>query len=682
MLRNDLHNAPTDNQSIQTFPVCNNCRSRKVRCDRAQPVCGSCTRLQLDCSFQRQSVTPHPDIGDDHMGYTQAGTKRKRARRACGSCRAVKAKCSGIGPCERCVSKRLACELENHETRSSGGHGHIYGAPTQSGKPSASTFLTTWPLDKATTRDYFLAYFETTSRILFVFLHKPTILVYWSRGILDPNLIKCVVAFGVFLGNGPPDGQATARAWMQEVQEETLRRIGRHTITHLRILVLLSRFRFHAGDFGDAWNILALAARVAFTMRMNYEHEGLDCIVQESHRRLMWAIYHQDRLFSGGIADLQVCPVEKMHIRLPCDDRSFEMGIASKAGFLNDNDIDPGANIDTHAFKLRLLAIRDRILRYTKTIRRQGTSPAESRVEMESLQIELDLFERNLPPELKLTPQRIVIMGHSREASAYAGLHSLWMMCHCNLYRFCIPGIRESVSKEALSLTPPDFVKYCQRACLDFAVRFCELWSEFYHLESNECLGGEFLVFSIYQVAQILHHLRHLLPEEGDICIVSLKKKLVGTLELARPLGRIFSNAAGCLRDSERLIDALGRESIARTTSASSINDALEAIGQKQHLASQHSVLGHIYDNNNHHEEEYLERPAGYQADSRLGYAENEVARYLQSGTGVNQSNHQVELELEQQQEFEQGFSDALLWDPFNMQLDGYYDPELDLSFV
>jgi hypothetical protein len=150
---------------------------------------------------------------------------------------------------------------------------------------------------------------------------------------------------------------------MQEVQDETLRRIGRHTVTQLQILVLLSRFRFHAGDFGDAWNILALAARVAFTMRLNYEHDGLDCIVHESHRRLVWAIYHQDRLFSGGIADLQVCQVEKMHIRLPCDDRSFEMGLTSKAGFLDNNDIDPSANMDTHAFKLRLLAIRDRILR-------------------------------------------------------------------------------------------------------------------------------------------------------------------------------------------------------------------------------------------------------------------------------------------------------------------------------
>ncbi|KUL84036.1 hypothetical protein ZTR_07155 [Talaromyces verruculosus] len=516
--------------------------------------------------------------------------------------------------------------------------------------------------------------------ITFVFLHKPTILADWSRGAIDPNLLKCIVAFGLFLSNGPPEGQATARAWMREVQDETIRRIGRHTITHLRILVLLSRFRFHAGDFGDAWNILALAARVAFTIRLNYEHDGLDRIVQESHRRLVWAIYHQDRLFSGGIADLQVCPVEKMHIRLPCDDRSFEMGLISKAGFLDDDDIDPSANMDTHAFKLRLLAIRDRILRYTKNVRRTGNSPAESRAEMEALQIELNMFERNLPAELRLTPQRIVIMGHSREASVYAGLHSLWMMCHCDLYRFCVPGIRESVSKEALALTPPDFVEYCQRACLDFSVRFCEAWSNFYHLESSECLGGEFLVISIYQISQILHHLRHLLPDEGDHCITSLKKKLIETLELAKPLERVFSNAAGCLRDSERLIDALGRESITRTTPESSFNGGLETSGQNKQLASRHSVLVHIYNNNNQEEEEPIERSAGYQADSSLNYAETEAARYLQSSLDLNQVNR--EMEMEQQQEFEQGFSDAFLWDPFNMQLNGYYDRELDFSFV
>lgn len=295
---------------------------------------------------------------------------------------------------------------------------------------------------------------------------------------------------------------------------------------------------------------------------------------------------------------------------------------------------------------------------------------------MEALQIELNMFERNLPAEFRLTPQRVVIMGHSREASIYAGLHSLWMMCHCDLYRFCVPGIRESVSKEALASTHPDFVEFCQRTCLDFSIRFCEAWSNFYHLESSECLAGEFLVISIYQVAQILHHLQHLLPEEGDHCIVSLKEKLVEALEMARPCERVFTKAVGCLRDSERLIDALGRKSITRTASSSSLDDGMEASGQK-HLASQHSVLVHIYNSHNQ-EEESIERPAVYQADSSLEYAENEAARYLPPSMNLNQSNHG----MEQQEEFEQGFSDASLWNPFNMELNGYYDPELDFLFV
>lgn len=196
-----------------------------------------------------------------------------------------------------------------------------------------------------------------------VFLHKPSILLEWSKGDLDINLLKCIVAFGMFMKDSRPDGRVTARAMMQEVQDDTLRKIGRQTLAHLRVLVMLLRFRFQAGQFPDAWSLLALAARSAFTMRLNYEHSNPDPLVQESNRRLVWAIYQLDRLYSGGMEDLAVIPVERMHIRLPCDERSFEMGMGSKAGFLDETSMDPSANVDAHSFKLRLLAIRDRILR-------------------------------------------------------------------------------------------------------------------------------------------------------------------------------------------------------------------------------------------------------------------------------------------------------------------------------
>jgi hypothetical protein len=120
---------------------------------------------------------------------------------------------------------------------------------------------------------------------------------------------------------------------MQEVQDYVFKRIGKQTVAHLKILVTLLRFHFHAGNFSDAWSFLAIAACSAFTMRLNYEHDGLDPLDRESSRRLVWTIYQLDRLYSGGMEDFAVCPVERRHIRLPCDERSSEMGKSSRLVF-------------------------------------------------------------------------------------------------------------------------------------------------------------------------------------------------------------------------------------------------------------------------------------------------------------------------------------------------------------
>ncbi|KAL4821860.1 hypothetical protein BDW67DRAFT_149706 [Aspergillus spinulosporus] len=597
-------------------------------------------RLQLHCSYHRRSISPISENGN-LASYTEAGIKRKRTRLACGACRVRKAKCSGTGPCERCVSKGISCDLATD------GDDGVMSIPTPRTTISISPGMITWPSDRATARRYLDAYFDFANKTLPAFLHKPSVLDDWSKGALDQHLLKCIMAFGLFVSDHRSEARAAARAWMQEVQDYVFKRIGKQTVTHLKILVTLLRFRFHAGNFSDAWSLLAIAARSAFTMRLNYEHDGLDPLVQESSRRLVWTIYQLDRLYSGGMEDLAVCPVERMHIRLPCDERSFEMGISSKASFLDDIGLEPEANVDARAFKLSLLAIRDRILRYTKGVRRMGNSPAESRTTMEALQAELNTFEGRLPVELKLTPQRLVIMGHSREAATYSGLHALWMMCHCDLYRFCVPGIRESVSKDALARTPPNFLEYCQQACFSMAVRLCGLWSELYHLESSEYFGDEFLAVSIYQVTQILHHLPHFMSEHGENSVESLKKKLNEALQLAAPLRWAYANAINCLRDTERLVSALGRGSSARSSPDANPVGGIDTA--REHLASKHSVLPHLY-----RDKEAADDAANYQTT-------------IQRSSGG-------EMTL--------SYPDMVFFDPFNMQLNGYYDPELDFSFI
>ncbi len=233
---------------------------------------------------------------------------------------------------------------------------------TASTNPGTEAFL-----DKVTVRRYLDAYFDTASRVAIAVLHKPTVLADWNRGRLDRSLLKIIVANGRFRDQAEPDGQLVARIWMQEVQHDMLTHLTRYSLTRLQAMVLLIRIRYQAGDHSDAWSLLPIAARLAFTMRLNYEQEDLDPVAQETRRRLMWAIYHLDRQFSGGIEDLAVCPPERVRIRLPCDDQTFQRGVQSRAGFLTDHDMQDGIGMDVYAFHLRLFVIRDRILRFVHT---------------------------------------------------------------------------------------------------------------------------------------------------------------------------------------------------------------------------------------------------------------------------------------------------------------------------
>ncbi|KAL4945411.1 hypothetical protein BDV06DRAFT_209517 [Aspergillus oleicola] len=636
-----------ESHSVVAWPACKWCRSRKVKCDRNQPVCSACTRLQLRCSYDRRSASPIPEVGS-LLGYTEAGTKRKRTRQACNACRVVKVRCSGTGPCQRCASKGLDCDLTRPGTDHHGVDGLIT-IPTPSTSTSNTAGVTTWPLDKPTARRYLDVYFGAASRTVPTFLHKPSILAEWRTGEIDPNLFKCIVAFGLFLDDTRSEGRTTARAWIQEVQDDTFRKIGRQSVGHLRILVILLRFRFQAGNFSDAWSLLAIAARSAFTLRLNYDHEqDLDPVDQESNRRLMWAIYQLDRLYSGGMEDLTVCPIERMHVRLPCDERSFETGIPSRAAFLNDTAGLSEGGIDAHAFKIILLAIRDKILKYTKDVRRKGSSPVENRAVMEDLQLKLITFEHNLPAELKLTYAKLMIMGHSGEASAYVGLHALWMLCHCDLLSVL----------QALDRTPPDFIDYCQKACLGMAIRLCRLWSDLHDLESREYFDDEFLAVSIYQVAQILHHLPHLLTEDDGNSVVFLKEQLGKALGLAAPLRWEYASVRNCLKDCERLVSALGR-------------------GSREHLASRHTILTQLYRNQDAAEGNADSQITEHQRTKRDSVGEETVA-----SSRTRTSLGLLDRQRREEEPAEPAISDMFVFDPFNMQLNGYYDPHLDLSFM
>lgn len=371
---------------------CGQCRARKVRCDRAGDCCGPCSRLSLPCSYGGGAGVDLPQTSPqtaDPGEVTQAGIKRRRTRCACVPCRVIKAKCSGEDPCARCRSRGLECVQQQRQpssarsgqsSRSHKEDGHtitgssddtlltpVNSIPT-AGEPAPWTPPLLRHLDE-TEKGLIQAYFGTTDASKCLFLHGPTTLSEWERGQLDPLLVKSLCAAGLCERNAAfPDSSAREQAdtWFKEAKMGILGSLNSLSLPRLQALVLIIYHHFEIGDTIEAWNLLAIAARIAFTLKLNHERPGMDPVAQECRRRLAWQIYIMDRNFSGGLEDLEVFPVKRMlQLRLPCDDRTFERGMPSRAQFLvpTEADIAGQEYMDIYSHILRIYASRDRVLR-------------------------------------------------------------------------------------------------------------------------------------------------------------------------------------------------------------------------------------------------------------------------------------------------------------------------------
>lgn len=414
-----------------------------------------------------------------------------------------------------------------------------------------------------TERRLIRAYFDRTDSTTCNILHAATVLRDWNRGKLDPALRKVICAEGL-RSQDPAHHRdpESVSAWMDDAQRLVLSQMNSFSLPRLQALVLIVSYRLSVGHIASGWNLHSLAARQAYILRLNHERADLDPIHQESRRRTMWVIYAIDRKLCGGLEDLTVCPVKSMaNVRLPCEDRTFERGMPSRAQFLDPFDSGPTGqqgDMDIVAYLLRLYATRDRILRYTKGILRDNASPALTEETFTSLEKELDTFPSSLPSDIQLSAERLTLMAHSRDATGYFTLHTIWHQGYLDLYRCLVPGMREALGRDAIDATPPDFVLYCQTRCFRRAVQMVEMWYYISQGREKRSVSEAFFVACMYQATQVLHHLGHMVGQDPER-MEAIKSKLRVVLELASPIMHEgLAPLADCLHEIDRLIDRLG----------------------------------------------------------------------------------------------------------------------------
>ncbi|EGU86056.1 hypothetical protein FOXB_03460 [Fusarium oxysporum f. sp. conglutinans Fo5176] len=497
--------------------------------------CIRCERLELTCSYVASDTIEMSDgHGDD---LTQAGIKRRRILRACAACRSAKSKCSGTCPCNRCQSQGQDCVfggepgsssvdigMEVQTSPASTSQSHYGSVPSQASPMDISAGVAgdaqrVFELEsRDTIRQYLDTYFDKSDIADCVFLHRATTIAEWSQGKLEKTLLKAICASALRLTPTYHSESSPAHNWIKQVQHELVNHMGDMSVPKLQALMLVIKFLFSMRFTGDVWVLLSIASRVAFTKRLNYERPAIDPVRQECLRRLMWSIYVVDKVFSGGIEDLTVCPTQRMHIRLPSSHHNFQLGSRSKAPFLrskSENDTD----LNVLAYLMRLYDIRDRVL-------------------------------------------RLMIMCHSEEARTYTTLHTILFSSRCDLHRFLIPGIREAVSPEAVNQTPREFIDYCQQQCLQTALRYIDMWSKVREMETSSRVGTPTFAVVTYQFVKMVDHLAALLPLHGDSSLSVIKQKFIDILLIVSRSRAEVGWVGSCITDIENLIPRLGTRHI------------------------------------------------------------------------------------------------------------------------
>ncbi|KAM0417139.1 hypothetical protein ACHAPT_012846 [Fusarium lateritium] len=135
--------------------------------------------------------------------------------------------------------------------------------------------------DRDAVRQYLDTYFDKSDIADCVFLHRATTIAEWNQGQLDKTLLKAICASGLRHTSSYHGERSMAYAWMKQVQNELLGQMGGMSVPKLQALMLVVKFLSSLRFTGDVWVLISIAARVAFTKRLNYERPAMDPVKQD-----------------------------------------------------------------------------------------------------------------------------------------------------------------------------------------------------------------------------------------------------------------------------------------------------------------------------------------------------------------------------------------------------------------
>ncbi|OJJ39794.1 hypothetical protein ASPWEDRAFT_181156 [Aspergillus wentii DTO 134E9] len=505
-----------EGKNIPKHKTCQQCKLRKVRCDGRRGICGNCERLRFNCSFQGSRLS-------------SSKPERLRVRQACNRCHSLKVRCSGNLPsCGRCQKKGRECVYsreDNQHSPSSSPPATLAVARSlsdqQCANPSAEderrkrrkihdpdSFVEP---DSETIQEAFEIYFRHFYPLPgYAFLHRASLYDRFNRGEVDQCLLLSIVALASCLKEDVhPISPEYGTECLKRAEQTILADLSHPSIIRTQALLLVIRCKMWKGDFSSAFALVAILARFAFVLRLNFENPRVCFLAQETRRRLMWAIYMLDTSWAGGLLEFTTCPVDAIHVNIPCHEEKFELDIRQQTQpLLRVNS--QSADLGLLAYNVRVAYLRDKVLRHAKGFAAGSSSPHNIVQGIQKLENELELFQNRISSSSAYSVRNLRLRARSTWLPRFIMLHITWHQCHCDLYRCVSSGLEESIPQSTLRQIDSSFITTCQTRCVTHATEIAKIISALLDLKTNlPVLPLEVSIYAYQCMRMILYRSRN-----------------------------------------------------------------------------------------------------------------------------------------------------------------------------
>ncbi|KAG9524544.1 hypothetical protein KCV07_g1648, partial [Aureobasidium melanogenum] len=277
----------------------------------------------------------------------------------------------------------------------------------------------------------------------------------WVRQCREKCQRECMVLYAVLaLGSifAENEFSSFAKICADRAGQAVSRIDGKFSLALVQARLLVAGYNHLIGKDSTGWDLSGSALRVISAMRLNSEEgcgEDLDEFtrryysfsreqLKECRRRTFWTAFLVDRYhgFCGGL--LCAIQLEDIRLRLPCNERIYEEGLASDAPVFDC--FQPGMGLQSLDPKLstpspaaHTMIIASLWTDVTKLIFRRPRQTADSGSYVKShesllgdVQAKLFDWRSSLPPHLQYSRQRLVEATHHGYAGSLIAMHALY----------------------------------------------------------------------------------------------------------------------------------------------------------------------------------------------------------------------------------------------------------------